>query len=258
MGLIEICPQGEGYVRLGRAAELIARHRDDVTTDDVMDAFKRAIFAGELTRDNAGLHMEISVPRCTLPPAVAAMTVIPRALYAVNRSTVASVLMCANALPGERMDWERLLDVGIPNCDLDLPYVTLATIPFRDYPELGRRELEALLVSKSHLSAWLTARRLPLSPNLGDSPSPQDRLAGDSSPALASPAPELRGRPQKPAWPRIVQLVRELQRDHPHWQKKQLAFEAWTLARQEFSEDDLPTIATIQRDMVQILGGGSA
>jgi hypothetical protein len=209
-----------------------------------------------LTRDNAGLHMEITVPRCTLPPTVAVMTVIPRALYAVNRSTVASVLMCANALPGERMDWERLLDVGIPNCDLDLPYVTLATIPFRDYPELGRRELEALLVSKSHLSAWLTARRLPLSPNLGDSPSPQGRLASDSSPVPAPPEP--RGRPQKPAWPRIVQLVRKLQLDHPDWQKKQLAFEAWVLARKEFDEDDLPSIATIQRDMVQILGGGSA
>ena len=52
--------------------------------------------------------------------------------------------------------------------------------------------------------------------------------------------------------------MRELQHTHPGWQKKQLAFEAWTLARQEFSEDDLPSIATIQRDMVQVLGGGSA
>ena len=45
---------------------------------------------------------------------------------------------------------------------------------------------------------------------------------------------------------------------HPEWQKKQLAFEAWALARQEFPEDALPSVGTIQRDMVAILGGGSA
>ena len=232
MLMTNIPPFDDGHVRLGRAAELIARERDDATPDDIMDAFKRAIFAGELNHDSAGLQMEIEVPRCTLPPEVAAMTVRPRALYGVNRSTVASVLMCADALPGERADWERLL-YG-PGRDEELPYVTLARIPFRDYPETGRRELEALLVSKAKLGAWLAARRM--------------------TPLL----PEPRGRPHKPAWPRVVQLVRELHRAHPNWQKKQLAFEAWALARQEFPEDALPSVGTIQRDMVAILGGGSA
>ncbi len=148
MMMTHIPPFDDGHVRLGRAAELIARERDDATADDIMDAFKRAIFAGELDHDNAGLQMEIEVPRCTLPPDVAAMTVRPRALYGVNRSTVASVLLCADALPGERADWERLFDIAVPDRDEELPYVTLARIPFRDYPETGRRELEALLVSK--------------------------------------------------------------------------------------------------------------
>ncbi len=226
-------PFDDGHVRLGRAAELIARERDDATPEDIMDAFKRAIFAGELNHDSAGLQMEIEVPRCTLPPEVAAMTVRPRALYGVNRSTVASVLMCANALPGERADWERLL-YGADR-DEELPYVTLARIPFRDYPETGRRELEALLVAKAKLDAWLAARRM-LPPLL----------------------PEPRGRPHKPAWPRVVELVRKLHRAHPDWQKKQLAFEAWTLARQEFPEDALPSVGTIQRDMMAILGEGTA
>jgi len=169
-------PLDDGLVRLGRVAEMFARERDDTTADDIMDAFKRAIFTGELTRDNAGLHMEITVPRCTLPPTIAVMRVIPWALYAVNCSTVASVLMRANALPGERVDWERLFDIGDPNRDRELPYVTLATIPFCDYPEIGRRELAALLVSKSQLGAWLAAKRLPASPIPGDGPSTQDRL----------------------------------------------------------------------------------
>lgn len=225
-------PPNDGLMRLGRVAEVVARERDDATAEDIMDAFKRAIFLGELNHDSAGLHMEIEVPRCTLPPEVADMTVRPRALYGVNRSTVASVLMCADALPGERKDWDRLL-YGADR-DEELPYVTLARIPFRDYPENGRRELEALLVSKAKLNAWLAARSM-----------------------LPTP-PELRGRPQKRAWPRVVELVRELHRAHPDWQKKQLAFEAWTLARQEFPENELPSVGTIQRDMVAILGGGLA
>ena len=232
--MTHIPPFDDGCVRLGRAAELIARERDDATADDNMDAFKRAIFAGELNHDSAGLQMEIEVPRCTLPPEVAAMSVRPRALYGVNRSTVASVLLCADALPGEWADWERLFDIAVPDRDEELPYVTLARIPFRDYPETGRRELEALLVSKAKLGAWLTARRMP------------------------PLSPEPRGRPHKPAWPRVVELVRELHCAHPEWQKKQLAFEAWALARQEFPEDALPSVGTIQRDMVAILGGGSA
>ena len=230
MLMTNIPPFDDGHVRLGRAAKLIARERDDATPGDIMDAFKRAIFAGELNHDSAGLQMEIEVPRCTLPPEVAAMTVRPRALYGVNRSTVASVLMCADALPGERSDWERLL-YG-PDRDEELPYVTLARIPFRDFPETGRRELKALLVSKAKLNAWLAVRCMMPTP------------------------PEPRGRPHKPAWPRVVELVRELHRAHPDWRKKQLAFEARALARQEFPEDALPSVGTIQRDMVAILGGG--
>jgi hypothetical protein len=246
----------DGLLRLGRAAELISNDYVAITPDDMMEVFKRAIFAGDLTRENADLHMEITVPRCTLPPMVAAMAVIPRALYAVNRSTVASVSLCANALPGKRNDWERLFDDCDPDHDDKLPYSTLATIPFRDYPEIGRRELEMLLVQTSRLSEWLAVRQSTSSPCDGNEPLSDGRLTGQSTPAQA--ALESRGRPQKPSWPRVAQLVRDLARDHPDWQKKQLAFEAWNLARQEFPESELPSVATIQRDMVQILRVGSA
>jgi hypothetical protein len=50
-----------------------------------------------------------------------------------------------------------------------------------------------------------------------------------------------------------VELVRQLASEHPEWQKKRLAFEAWSCARDEFSETELPSVATIQRSMVQIL-----
>ena len=128
--------------------------------------------------------------------------------------------------------------------DDDLIYLALASIPFRDFPEVGRRELDALLVSKSQLDAWLLDRQMTAQHQL--------------SPSQSRPEPRGQGRPQKRAWPLIVQLVLALQRDHPEWQKKQLAYEAWSLARNEMPEEDLPSVATIQRDMVHILSGGSA
>ncbi|MEQ1697875.1 MAG: hypothetical protein ABL901_18740 [Hyphomicrobiaceae bacterium] len=255
MALIETKPLEDGYVRLGRAAQILARDHDGATTDDIMDAFKRAIFAGALSHDTGGLQMEIAVPRCTLPPVIAGMNVLPKAVYGVNRSTVASVLHCAEGLPGTQSDWYRLFDIGGPDHDPELPYFTLANIPFRDYPEIGRRELEALLISDALLRSWRESRGLPDAVSLPEPQHVPDAM-GSLPPPLAKPKGQ--GRPQKRAWPRVVQLVRQLHREHPEWQKKKLAFEAWTLARQEFAKEDMPSVGSIQRDMVAILGGGSA
>jgi len=252
MTVMETKPRDDGYVRLGRAAEIIARDHDGVTTDDIMDAFKRAIFAGALSHDNGGLQMEITVPRCTLPPVIASMNLLPKAVYGANRSTVASVLLCGDGLPGTQSDWERLFDIADPERDPELPYLTLANIPFRDFPEIGRREIGALLISNALLRSWRVSRGLADATSLPDS-----RQSADTTGSLAKPEPDAKsqGRPQKRAWPRVIQLVRQLHHEHPDWQKKQLAFEAWMLACQEFAEHDVPSVGSIQRDMVQILGG---
>ena len=171
----------DGYLRLGRAADVIERERSDARSDDIMDAFKRGIFAGELDgppvsysdeRNHPArwLHMEITVPPCTLPSIGAALRVLPKDLYGVNHSTIASVLLCTNALPGERAHWERLFDYGAPDYDPELPYSTLAAIPFRDFPERGRRELEALLAPKAKLATWLARRGMPILVTLRASP----------------------------------------------------------------------------------------
>ena len=41
----------------------------------------------------------------------------------------------------------------------------------------------------------------------------------------------------------------------PDWQKKGLAFAAWNRARDKFGDSEPPSVATIQRSMVEILGG---
>ena len=237
-------PLNEGFVRLSHAAELAARAFIHTTAYDLMDAFKRAIFTGEFSHETIGLQMEIPVPRCTLPPSVAAMSVRPRARYGANRTTVASVLLCADALPGASADWERLFDIGQADYNPEQGYLALAGIPFRDFPEAGRRELESLLILRTKLDTWRAGCHGPAQKHLGQSPALSEQRG--------------QGRPQKRAWPLIIEIARALHRDHPEWQKKQLAYEAWNLARAEMPEEDLPSVATIQRDMVEILGGGSA
>jgi hypothetical protein len=77
--------------------------------------------------------------------------------------------------------------------------------------------------------------------------------SGDRGSLPVSPTTQAIGRPLKRAWPRIVELVRQLHEQHPQWQKKVLAFEAWLRLTTEFSEEELPSVATIQRSMAAIL-----
>jgi hypothetical protein len=261
------------YVRFGQVAELLAQERPQCAFDDVMDLVKRAVLAGEFdppsfevgeTREDPRnwLHMEIEAPRCMLPPDQAALSVRPKQLYEVNRSTIASVLVTTDALPGEWVEWEALLDVTAPRYTGENGFLALGSIPFRDFPERGRKEFEALLIPIEKLVPWLKKRGWTL-PSLlaaaaakrqGSNEASGSRLStGETSTSEARPA----GRPQKRAWPRIVELVRQLAAEHPDWKKRVLADEAWRRASRELDERDLPSVATIERHMVEILGGGS-
>jgi hypothetical protein len=271
MTVMPISPTNDAFVRLGRAADMIAGANEPMTREDVMDAFKCGIFHGDWefppqtseleARQPRRLQMEIPVPASTLPPVLQSLDLRPRAFYAVNRSTIASVMYCARALPGDHADWKRLFDYAEPGYDEELPYQTLAAIPFRNYPDTGKHELEILLAPKTKLVAWLTSRHLPVPRafvgRLLVQSQPTAVHGHDTEPSELSDQRH-QGRPHKRAWPRIVELVRQLHAAHPDWQKKQLAFEGWQRASQEFPASELPSVATIQRDMVAILDGGTA
>ena len=47
MTIMPKLPIDEGFVRLGHTAEVATRTSGDTTADDMMDAFKCAIFTGE-------------------------------------------------------------------------------------------------------------------------------------------------------------------------------------------------------------------
>jgi hypothetical protein len=132
------------YLRLGQVAALLAQERPQCAFDDVMDLLKQAVFAGEFeppsfevgeTREDPRnwLHMEIEAPRCLLPPDHAVLSVRPKQLYGVNRSTIASVLLTTDALPGEWVEWEPLLDITVPPYTVPTPGRTGSrrSAPFR-------------------------------------------------------------------------------------------------------------------------------
>ena len=261
------------YVRLGQVAALLAQERPQCAFEDVMDLLKRSVFAGEFeppsfevgeTREDPRnwLHMEIEAPRCMLPPDQAVLSVRPKQLYGVNRSTITSVLLTTDALPGEWVEWESLLDASVAPYTAENGFSALAAIPFRDFPERGRRELEALLIPIEKLVPWLKGRGWTLPAFLARVAArrlSQDEVPGTRSSSAETSTSEARpvGRPQKRAWPRVVELVRQLAAEHPDWKKRSFAEEAWKRAGKEFDESELPSVTTIERHMVDILGGGS-
>jgi len=261
------------YVRLGQVAALLAQERPQCAFEDVMDLLKRSVFAGDFeppsfevgeSREDPRnwLHMEIEAPRCTLPPDQAALSVRPKQLYGVNRSTITSVLLTTDALPGGWVEWEPLLDVSAAPYSGESGFTALAAIPFRDFPERGRRELEALLIPIEKLVPWLKERGWSLPAFLAMAAARRvapDEVAGSESRSAEASTSEARpvGRPQKRAWPRVVELVRQLAAEHPDWKKRVLAEEAWKRAGKEFDQSELPSVTTIERHMVDILGGGS-
>jgi hypothetical protein len=160
-----------------------------------------------------------------------------------------------------RAEWEPLFDISAPPYTGENGFSALVAIPFRDLPERGRQELEAILIPTAKLVPWLEERGWTLPVFLARAAAKAQGLdevtSPRPSPEASTPATRPAGRPQKRAWPRIVQLVRQLAGEHPDWQKKNLAYEARSRASEEFSESELPSLATIQRHMADILKGGS-
>jgi hypothetical protein len=222
-------PLDTDYLRLGQAAALLAREREQCTPADIMDLFKRALFSGEFDAPPLGagearnhpsnwLHMEIEAPRCSVPPSHARLKPRPKQLYGVNRGTVASVLLTTEVLPGDHAEWERVFDVGEGDYGQENGFYAIAAIPFRDFPEHGRQELEAIIAAKAKLALWFERCGQPLPAFLAR---PAKKLRGsdakNGSRSSSGEVPGVRpsGRPQKSAWPRIVRLVRELANEHP-------------------------------------------
>ena len=243
----------DGYVPLGGAAKSLARRLPGCAPEEFMGLFKTALFNGDFD-DEPEDFGETGV--VWLRTAVETS----KRRYGFTRCSVVRLLLAANALPPDPAVRESLFDVIAIMRGEPAGYHILSRTPFNDYPERGRREVEAMMVRRSVLASFLRSRYRVLS-LVGTDSNPHQQPTLDLPPAnenfrrLIEKPSHLRGRPRKTAWPRIVELARQLALDHPEWQKKRLAFEAWRCARGEFGLSQLPSVATIQRSMVEILGG---
>lgn len=243
----------DGYVPLRGAASSLARRIPGCATDAFMDVFKTVPFNGGFDDGPEEIGATGVAWLKTGPETT-------KRRYGFTRCSVVRLLIGAHALPGDPAVQESLFDVTAIMRGEDPAYEMLARTPFNDYPENGQRELEALMVRRSVLAGFLRSQHRVLSPVAIDSNQHQ-RLPFDIPPdnescrRIEKPA-HLRGRPRKASWPRIMQFVRQLASEHPDWQRKRLAFEAWNRAGEEFSESELASVATIQRSMVEIFDTG--
>jgi hypothetical protein len=159
-----ISPLNDDFIRLGSAAALVARARQRCTADDIKDLFKRALSLGEFDplpdkpiqrASFRPIGFTWRLPPCTLPPGQAALTVLPRQTYALNRESIVSVLHSTDDLPGDYAHWDTLLfSSNSPHYRSEDAFTALAAIPYRDFPERGRVELEAIFAPKIKLVTW--------------------------------------------------------------------------------------------------------
>lgn len=266
-----ISPFDDRFLTLGRAARLAAEKHPGLDSADVMDMLARAVFAGAFDPppldafDEAALrareapenwpHIPIETPAPWLTPAQAKLSPKPQQYFGANRLTIASVMQSAGELPGAASQWRDLLhDLSRPEGQEEA-FAALAKTPLAHYPEAGRRFLEGIYVPREKLRRWFALRQVPVPQFLRDG----EKSADMEKPAANRPPPEppARGRPQKAAWQRITQALLTLRAENPAMQRKALAYEAWKRAAEEFDESDLPSIATIQRKLGEILRANS-
>lgn len=238
----------DGYVPLGGAANSLARRLPGCTPDEFMELFKTALFNGDFDDGPEDYESGVAWLR------TAAETSKRR--YGFTRCSVVRLLIGVNALPPDPAVRESLSDVIAIMRGEEPGYDILSRTPLSNYPERGRRELEALMVRRSVLANFLRSRCQVLSlVDISGSHAPVfDVSAANENHSLIVRPAHMRGRPRKTAWPRIVELAGQLAREHPDWQRKRLAFEAWRRARDELGGCQLPSVTTIQRHMVEILG----
>jgi len=128
----------DGYAPLGGAASSLARRLPDGATDDFMELFKTALFNGEFD-DRPEEIGETGVAWLQTASETS------KRRYGFTRCSVVRMLLGANALPSDPAVRKSLFDVIAVMTGKVPGYDMLSRTPFNDYPERGRRELEALM-----------------------------------------------------------------------------------------------------------------
>lgn len=263
-----ISPFDDRFLKLGRAARLAAENHPGLDSADIMDMLARAVFSGAFdpspidVGDDAArevreapenwLHVAIEMPPAEMTPAQRKLSPKPQQYFGANRMTIASVMQSLDALPGEALQWRGLLhNVARPE-GKEEAFAALTKMPLSHYPKIGRRFLEDIYIPRDKLRRWFTLRQIPVPPFLDEDDCAR-LVANLEKVRQLDSLQSARGRPQKAAWRSITKALLELRTEKPNLPKKVLAYEAWKRVAEEFDDADLPSVATIQRKIGEIL-----
>jgi hypothetical protein len=281
-----VSPLDDRYIKVGRAAELMAKANPCTTRTDIMDLFKRALFSGEFdsTLDVQyvpgcePMQIEVNHPRLEVTADQLALKTDPRRHYEMNRNSITSVLYCDGALPGDQEVMDRYLYIEGKQ---EAVYSHLVKIAFDEFPEIGQQRLADIYISKGKLKGWLISNGQEVPDFLADAPTPPQptnpdfelydfpaetlgsrRENGRAQPQDAEDAANDdiddesangRGRPELAGWKTVVDAARALKANDPDMLNKVIAHEAREIALRQFREIDVPSEKTIVRRMKDIL-----
>lgn len=258
-----ISPLDGNYISLKRAALLIASEQLGIEPDDIMELFKYAIFTGEFEREECGIQgidpnddRNLPLLRIEAPPGTGLVPRLPadaqpQEYFAVKSATVAEILSERDALPGRAEDWTALAQFPRYAAAMKDALGALAHIPYSAFPAGGKAILGDIRLTKFKLRGWMKFKGYELPTFLGDLSPPADR--GHLENAEDSHAKPSRGRPRKPGWMRVEQLIREIHAANPAMPLGTLAFDACKQAAAEFAQEELPSWETVLRQMKSIL-----
>lgn len=278
-----VSPLDDRYIKLGRAAELMAKANPCTTRLDVMELFKRALFSGEFDSrldeqyvpGCEPMQIEVNHPRPEVTADQLALKTDPRRHYEMNRNSITSVLYCDGALPGDQDVMDRYL---YTEGKQKAVYNHLVKVAFDEFPEFGQQRIADIYISKGKLKGWLIWNEREVPDFLSDAPTPpapESKLydfpaksSGDGHANGEAPRQDVegaanddvedelsngRGRPELAGWKTIVNAARELKAEYPEMLNKNVAHEAREIALREFRENDVPSEKTIVRRMKDIL-----
>jgi len=178
-----ISPLDPNYISFRRAACLISDEHRGVSPDELMDNFKHALFKGDFEcanidprkvfpndvnphhdRHNAlnWLHMDYQMPPDELAISGKALKIQPHRLYGMNLDSIASILICEEALPGSASDWETFFNPPKRGHKAEVIYPRLAHIPFASYPAHGQTLIDNILISRIKLKLWMIKHNFSL------------------------------------------------------------------------------------------------
>jgi hypothetical protein len=257
-----ISPLDGNYIALKRAALLIAREQPGIEPDEIMELFKHAIFTGEFERaecrvqgiertdDRNLLLLRIEAPPTNRFPRLP-LDAQPQEYFAVKGATVAEILSERDALPGRAEDWAAFAQFPRDAAVVKEALRTLAHIPYSAFPARGQAILGGVLLTKVKVRVWMGFKGYELPTFLCDLSQPADRSHPESAENAHAKPP--RGRPRKPGWMRVEQLIREMHAANPAMPLGTLAFDACKQAAAEYPKRDLPSWETVLRNMKIIL-----